>query len=345
MSILKKLFHPLLKSVADAEPGDYDYVTYTLREETARKQAEAMFEKMKSFDIFDIAEYLAVPNADDGHEFTNIYRLVNISHLLRDSEYCEIMAGHPYVVYGKKKFAGNALEKLPKDITLISSHVDCLQLNPSYEDRGELIHGIFDNSITNTSAVWLMRKGGLPDNVIFAFTGNEEKGARGAIELGNDLKKAGKNVKVAVLDVTYTGWDCEADFAIENNFWRGEEGHAWGRRIIETAKASGKNWIFVSSKSDESKGFLDGSLIGNEVPRERLAWGSEPNGASGEDESWAFAKIDSDDEYLNVGLNTFALCIPCSAATYEEMHCEGGFDIRKNELINYTEFARQIAEL
>lgn len=291
-------------------------------------------------DILEIAEKLAIPSSDDGEKFENKDRLKAIKKLLKNSGYRKIMKGKLYRLYGQKE-----LQDLPKDLILVSTHVDCLQSKKNFSQNDEFIHGIFDNAATNAAIVWLMLHNKLPEHVIVGFTGDEEYDSGGAIELGNALKEQGKNVKVVVLDVTSSGWEAKADFTIENNFWRKEEGHTWGRKILELANASEYEWRFVSSKSDEKDGYLDTSLFGREVPCDKLEEGDAEYGAAGTDESWTYEEWQSDEKEENLAFNVFSLCIPCSAQDADEMHSNKGFDIRKTSFKRYIRFLQAVLEI
>ena len=68
----------------------------------------------------------------------------------------------------------------------MSSHVDCeagITECFSREEKDDILKGTYDNSITNTAILALMMEGYLPEQVIIAFTGDEEKESKGAVEI------------------------------------------------------------------------------------------------------------------------------------------------------------------
>ena len=106
---------------------------------------------------------------------------------------------------------------------IISSHVDCEHkitdcFSEVCDTDNSLIKGTYDNLLTNASIVSLMLEGELPENVLIAFTGDEEVGSKGARKLTKYLKKNSIEIKCAiVLDVTDMGWKEAADFTVEND--------------------------------------------------------------------------------------------------------------------------------
>lgn len=280
----------------------------------------------------DILRRLSIPSSDNGREFTNKDRLRQISKLLSGSRYKLIGEGNLFRLYGKRK-----LNKLSNDIILVSSHVDCLQSTPFLATNHTYIHGILDNAATNSVIVALMLQDELPDNVVIGFTGDEEVGSGGARELANYLLDNEKLVRFIVLDVTSCGWKEKADFIIENDFFRSGIGHHWGRKIIKLANASGMRWRFVSSQVDESKGYLDKTLIEEFMADSSMAkLHLEYDYVSGPNESL---------EYDKQEMSGFSLGLPCSARTPEEMHSNIGFDIRKDNYINYMIFLKRLLNI
>lgn len=277
----------------------------------------------------DILRKLAIPSADNGIEFTNLDRLKQISRLLRGTNYKLIGEGNLFRLYGKRK-----LNKLPRDIVLVSSHVDCLQTIPFYTANSSYLHGILDNAATNAVIIALMLQNELPDNVVVGFTGDEECNFGGANELARYLVELDKLVRFVVIDVTSLGWNDKADFIIENNFIQTGYSKQWMKDIMELANHSGFVWRFVSSKADEAVGYLNESMIGNIVSKNNISTDNIVyDYVSGPNESW---------EYDKQGLNGFSLGLPCSAQTPEIMHGNIGFDIRKTSYINYMIFLKRL---
>ena len=86
-------------------------------------------------------------------------------------------------------------------------------------DAAELTaRGTWDNALTNAAVVELMLSGRLPQNVVVAFTGDEEVKSRGAQEVVGALSEADCYVRfVVVTDVTNVGWEHGLAFTIEND--------------------------------------------------------------------------------------------------------------------------------
>ena len=103
-------------------------------------------------------------------------------------------------------------------VLLISSHIDCLYRACFCNDEGDCLRGTFDNSFSNAALLWNMLNDRLPDNVVVAFTGNEESDSQGAVQAVVALGRMGCEVPAAlVLDVTNEGWESGALFTLEND--------------------------------------------------------------------------------------------------------------------------------
>ena len=80
------------------------------------------------------------------------------------------------------------------------------------------MRGTFDNSFGNAAVLWNMLQDRLPDNVVVAFTGDEEKDSHGAVQTVVALGQMGCEIAaVLVLDVTNEGWESGALFTLEND--------------------------------------------------------------------------------------------------------------------------------
>ena len=240
---------------------------------------------------------------DDGEIFTVTDRLDEIQSLLSGSPYGLVNAGGLF-----RLFAKSPLKEIEGPVILVSTHVDCeAGISRCFcEDAGDdLIKGTLDNAATNAAIVFLMQEGALPDNVLVAFTGDEERGSRGASETVEYLRSIGLTVEMAVvLDVTYMGWDEGADFTVENNFWQ----EVQGRCVIEKVKTLDAKWRFVPEDTDN---------IPTYVPKERvIACEAEA------DESW---------EYDEIGVPCFSLCLPVRG----EMHSDSGCVARRESFAEY----------
>lgn len=164
-------------------------------------------------------EYLnlvQLPCYDDGREFTNRTKLDKIS---------EVLSGTPYQKYSFPLFdlysrrpidmssAGN------KEVVVLSTHADFVPaIKTPFAKLGNngVLQGTFDNSATNAAALYLLAEGLLPENVLVAFTGNEESGMRGARMLSS-LIGHWFNPRIIALDVTDVGYE-DKFFSIENTF-------------------------------------------------------------------------------------------------------------------------------
>ena len=258
-------------------------------------------------ELFEILEKLSVLNRDDGEKFIINDRLDVIKNILESTPYKRINKTELFHLYSQK----SADELKNTSVTVVSSHIDC-QTNitkcfSTLLDNG-LMKGTYDNSITNAATVYAMLFKKLPENVIFAFTGDEEKNSNGAIQVVNFLRKSKIQIeKVIVLDVTDMGWHEESDFTIENNFWSDEIGSS----VIALAKNSNKKWKFVPSDVYKIPSYVDMNNV--------IHFESEP------DESW---------DYDEMNQHCFSLCLPVIG----EMHSNKGVFARQSSFLIYTDF-------
>ncbi len=119
-----------------------------------------------------------------------------------------------------------------------------------------------------------MMEGDLPDNVIVAFTGDEEEESGGAIEVTRLLTKKNVKFKCIVLDVTNEGWELGSDFTVENNFWDKE----MGEKVIETVGQHSSYWRFVPSDPDDVPGYVKREFVEDKEaePDESWDYGRKP---------------------------------------------------------------------
>ena len=150
---------------------------------------------------------------DDGHSFQVRNRIEVIKEGLKSSEYTLLVEDNIFLLYGKRPLCpGNP-------VILISSHIDCVYQQCFAKSCGDFYHGTFDNSFTNAAVLSLMQSGQLPENVVVAFTGDEEHDSAGAIAVNVYLSKHQCPISFAlVLDVTNAGWEDQHLFAVENDF-------------------------------------------------------------------------------------------------------------------------------
>ena len=162
--------------------------------------------------FFELLKAVTVDCKDDGERFIVDDRLRVIENLLAESAYEVVVRGSLAVVYAKRVLHNG------DDVVLVSSHIDCLHGSSFCRDEGAFVRGTFDNSFTNAVLLWAMLEGLLPDNVVVAFTGNEEGDSIGATQVVLAMGKRECNISMAItLDVTNVGWDSGSCFTIEND--------------------------------------------------------------------------------------------------------------------------------
>ena len=165
-----------------------------------------------SLQLFEILSTVTVDCKDDGKEFVVSDRIAVIERLLQGSAY-KLVAREPLALLFAK-----SEPKENEKVVLVSSHVDCVYNNCYCSDNGEYYKGTFDNSFGNAAVLLCMLNGVLPDNVVVAFTGDEEKDSHGVYQTLEALKKYGCELSCAIVqDVTNVGWESGALFTIEND--------------------------------------------------------------------------------------------------------------------------------
>ena len=148
-------------------------------------------------DFFDILQTVTIDCKDNGEYFTVTDRVAVIERMLAGSCY-RLVAREPLaLLYAKRELCEG------DRVLLISSHIDCLYRACFCNDEGDCLRGTFDNSFSNAALLWNMLNDRLPDNVVVAFTGNEESDSQGAVQAVVALGRMGCEVPAAlVLDVT-----------------------------------------------------------------------------------------------------------------------------------------------
>ena len=201
-------------------------------------------------DFFDILQAVTVDCKDNGECFTVTDRVAVIERMLQNSEY-RLIARQPLaLLYAKRQ---------PREgdrAMLISSHIDCVYGNSFCADEGDCMRGTFDNSFTNAALLWNMLQDRLPDNVVVAFTGNEESDSQGAVQTVVALGQMGIEVSAAlVLDVTNEGWESGALFTLENDLGIDI---LTGYNIISSLEQYGGRFAFKhNAEPDESWDYAD----------------------------------------------------------------------------------------
>lgn len=163
-------------------------------------------------EFLELIKVVTVDCKDNGKDFVVSDRVDVILRLLEGSAYKLVARDSLALVYAKR-------ELLAADsVVLVSVHVDTLYDACFCADEGDCLRGTFDNSIGNAAILWLMLHDALPDNVVVAFTGDEERNSQGAVQAVLALGRMQCEIKFAVvLDVTNTGWENRACFALEND--------------------------------------------------------------------------------------------------------------------------------
>ena len=163
-------------------------------------------------DFFDILQTVTVDCKDNGERFTVTDRVAVIERMLQNSEYKLISRRPLALLYAKRQLREG------DRVLLISSHIDCVYGRCFCNDEDECMRGTFDNSFGNAAVLWNMVHDRLPDNLVVAFTGDEEHDSHGALQTVEALAGMGVEVSmVLVQDVTNVGWESGALFTIEND--------------------------------------------------------------------------------------------------------------------------------
>lgn len=238
-----------------------------------------------------ILERIAVRGEDDGEKFTNTARVDAIAECLKESGWKLYHDGDLAKIYAPSNFDPE------QPVVVVSSHVDMVAEQCYVKCDGELWKGSFDNLITNAVIVACMKENAFSDNVMVAFTGDEEAedGFGGADEVVEALRDRGIYVEyVVATDVTEEGWTDEKAFTIENVLPEDDEAHQ--QKMAGTLKNT------VADIDRDPCIVVDG----------------EP------DESWEY------DEY---DLPCCSICLPCKG----DMHSEEGVEIRSAGIKKYAE--------
>ena len=201
-------------------------------------------------EIIEFVKTVTIDCKDNGSSFVVTDRVEAIMRLLEGSAY-KLVAREPLtLVYAKREFsAGNS-------VVLVSSHIDCLYDSCFCCDEGDCLRGTFDNSVGNAAILSLMIHDLLPDNVVVAFTGDEEHDSQGAVQTVLALGRMQCEIKFAlVLDVTNTGYENGAMFALENDFGIDL---LTAHRIVEVVETVGAKYEFKHcAEPDESWDYND----------------------------------------------------------------------------------------
>lgn len=234
--------------------------------------------------------------------FTDNTRLHKIEDLTQHTPFSKIYDGNLTNIYGKKD-----LDDLPQDLFIVSTHVDTVnnisKCSSKYDGNTGNLRGTYDNAGTNAACVIAMRKFDLPDNVIFAFNGDEETGkCKGAEEVLTVMKEHNKKIFPIALDVTYDSYDDKKLYTIENFYGN-----------IKTAE------LVINRARD-----LDSNLDNPTFTYVKAPNGPLPKLDKNEvsrDRSW----FDEGAYYGEKRISAFSLCLPCGEG---EMHSNYGVQVK-----------------
>ena len=273
----------------------------------------------------NLAEKLAVPSHSNHDQFTELGRLNKIDSELRETAYGHVEKHELFWLYSQKP-----IDEIEGRLLVVSSHADCLQRDAVFEysdkKHPKRMVGIFDNAVTNAASVYLMKYTDLPENVVFAFTGEEETDQKGARKLSKYLKSLNKSFNAMVLDCTYSAFEDQADFTIENDFIYLCDAN-WMKKIIDSIIPLGDTWRFIPAPSDQKKDnpddYFDSKEIVKMISSEKTCTDAGDIETADEDEAW---------EYDDRDISCFSVCLPCDAV---DMHVQTGFGIRRKNYYNY----------
>lgn len=204
----------------------------------------------KTARFIELLKTVTVDCKDDGENFVVPDRVAVIEGLLVKSDY-KVIAREPLaLVYAKRELSAG------DSVVLVSAHVDCLYDGCFCAEEGDFLRGTFDNSFGNAAILWQMLAGTLPGNVVVAFTGDEESDSHGAVQTVLALGRMQCEIKFAlVLDVTNTGCESGAMFALENDL--GIDIFT-AHKIVEAIEAVGEKYEFKHcAEPDESWDYND----------------------------------------------------------------------------------------
>ena len=251
---------------------------------------------------------LTLPCADNGRDFTRTDRIQRIRDLLRSV---------PYTCLGEKPLA--QVWQHPEfdpalALVLVSSHIDSLYTKYHASCDSGILLGTFDNSVTNAVILSLILENRLPQQVLVAFTGDEEDESRGADQVIDILQNAPPNPihpeMVVVLDITEESYDSHS-FTFEN--------------LFRASKESPSVQLRFEKKRDLAQFLRD--LLAPSDPI--IIKEGEP------DESWQYDEHD---------LNCFAFCLPCKTIT-GDMHDEDGVHVKESSVHQYANTLAEVLAL
>lgn len=200
---------------------------------------------MTDNEIYLLLKQATVDCKDNGKTFQVKDRVEVIKEYLKDTSYQLLAEEDLFLLYGK------IAPQKGEPVVLISSHIDCVYQRCFVAEKTETFLGTFDNSFTNAALLREMRDDNLPENVLIAFTGDEEHDSAGAIAVNVYLTREQHLIRFAlVLDVTNAGWTDQHLFAIENDLGIDL---LTAHQIIETLKPYEEQYTFLhQAEPDET---------------------------------------------------------------------------------------------
>ncbi len=248
--------------------------------------------------MLEILKQINIKCEDDSKGFKDTEKIGRIDKLMRKTKFRMIHDGKLTKLYSRhhvKNLSG-------KSFVIVSSHIDTVYKNFYSMEGRDVVTGTLDNSITNAVLIDLLIRYDIPENVIVAFTGNEEKESLGVDETIEFLHgiKAGAAI-VASLDVTNRGYRNHG-YTVENYFVKKGKGRTFLR------KKQLKNYLVEILERKKTKTIHPVS--------------ADP------DDTWQF------DEH---NLNCFSFCIPVRniAEHGDWMHDDMGVIVKKSALKDF----------
>lgn len=257
----------------------------------------------------ELLRNVSVMSRSTPETFTVTDRLEAIRTELEGTPYQETYDGGLFSLWSKVP-----IDRLPYNIVLVSSHADVsfgINRCSSRLENG-VYKGTYDNAGTNAAAVALMQEYNFPDNVVFAFTGEEETGGcAGAKQVFDFLSEADKEITALALDVTYEGFDDNRLISIEN---------ATAPKAVESEFLERLANAMLSAEEEQSFCFVKAEKkhVPSNLPPEYL---SPSTGMYDE----AFA-------YRDMGAPACSLCLPCKGG----MHSDSGVAVKQPVFEGYV---------
>ncbi|MDR3217188.1 MAG: M28 family peptidase [Clostridiaceae bacterium] len=211
--------------------------------------------------MLEILKAVTVSSKDNGTNWTDTTRLDVIKERLGSSDYKILnrdgtTRNDLYMLFGKEDLSKS------KKYIVISTHVDTLMNRFFVEQKDSNLIGTFDNAITNAAVLYNMLNSKFDNNILIAFTGNEECGMRGAKNLYKYLSDYDV-ISYMVLDVSWEDY-YKNSFTLENIELPDEA----IKKILVAAKHTQEKYIVVSPYDfdDETEVYSDNFCFSYCIP-------------------------------------------------------------------------------